>query len=215
VSKPLIPDPGSRHAVIFDIDGTLLHSAEIDDALYRQSVRSVLGDVRLRPRLSDYEFVTDSGILAQILADNGLAGCGARQAAVRSAFIEACRSHIDSHGAFPEIPGARAMLRRLSASPRHAVAIATGGWHDTARLKLETAGFALDGLPLASADDSHDRVEIMQIALARLGQGFDSIRYCGDGPWDQVACERLGWEFVAVGPALGGIASYSTWPDGF
>ena len=65
----------SRHAVIFDIDGTLLHSAEIDDALYRQSVRDVLGDVRLRPTLADYEYVTDSGILAQIFADNGLAVC--------------------------------------------------------------------------------------------------------------------------------------------
>jgi len=204
-----------RHAVIFDIDGTLLRSAEVDDALYRQSVRNVLGDVRLRPTLGDYEYVTDSGILAQVFADNGLALCPDLSAAIRSAFVEACRSHIDHHGAFPEIPGARAMLRRLSASPAHAVAIATGGWRDTARLKLETAGFDLHGLPLATADDSHDRTEIMQIALARLGQAFDSVRYFGDGPWDRLACQRLGWEFVAVGPALDGIASYGNLLDGY
>jgi len=199
----------SRHAVIFDIDGTLLHSAEIDDALYRQSVQAVLGHVRLRPTLADYEYVTDSGILAQIFADNGLAVCPERSAAIRSAFVDACRAHIDNHGAFPEIPGAREMLRRLSMSPDHAVAIATGGWRDTARLKLETAGFELRGLPLATADDSHDRTEIMQIALLQLGARFESVRYYGDGPWDRLACKRLGWEFVAVGPTLGGIESYA------
>lgn len=198
-----------RHAVIFDIDGTLLRSAEIDDALYRRSVRAVLGDVRLRPALADYEYVTDSGILAQIFADNGLALSPDRSAAIRSAFVDACRMHIDSHGAFPEIPGARDMLHSLSMSPAHAVAIATGGWRDTARLKLETAGFELGGLPLATADDSHDRTEIMQIALQQLGARFDSVRYYGDGPWDRQACQRLGWEFVAVGPALGGIESYA------
>ena len=41
------------NAVIFDIDGTLLHSAAVDDALYRKAVQTVLGDVRLRPALQD------------------------------------------------------------------------------------------------------------------------------------------------------------------
>lgn len=76
-------------------------------------------------------------------------------------------------------------------------------------LKLETAGFELRGMPLATADDSHDRTEIMRIALLQLGARFESVRYYGDGPWDRLACERLGWDFVAVGPTLGGIESYA------
>ena len=60
-------------AVLFDIDGTLLHSAAVDDALYREAVRVVLGDVRLRPSLHEYEFVTDTGVLRQILDDNAIA----------------------------------------------------------------------------------------------------------------------------------------------
>ena len=60
------------NAVIFDIDGTLVQSAKVDDELYRQSITSVFGQVQFRPSSSDYEFVTDSGILSQLLDDNGL-----------------------------------------------------------------------------------------------------------------------------------------------
>jgi hypothetical protein len=75
-------------------------------------------------------------------------------------------------------------------------------------LKLQTSGFDLAELPMASSDDSYDRTQIMRIALSRLGNRFESVTYYGDGPWDKAACETLGWRFVAVGPALGGIESY-------
>ena len=52
------------HAVIFDIDGTLLHSAAVDDALYREAVRRVLGEVQLRPSLHAYDYVTDTGAVS-------------------------------------------------------------------------------------------------------------------------------------------------------
>ena len=55
------------HAVIFDIDGTLLHSAAVDDALYREAVRQVLGDVQLRASIHAYDYVTNAGIFAQSL----------------------------------------------------------------------------------------------------------------------------------------------------
>ena len=71
-----------------------------------------------------------------------------------------------------------------------------------------TAGLGAFGFPLATADDAHDRADIMRIALGRLGADFNSITYYGDGPWDQDASRRLGWNFVAVGPVLGGIDAY-------
>ena len=196
------------HAVIFDIDGTLLRSASIDDALYRDAVRSVLGTVRLRQSLEDYEFVSDSGVLAQIFADNAVAKDQQRILAVKSRFVELLRLHIADNGPFPEIPGARRLLSRYAHSPDHAVAIATGGWRESALLKLHSSGFADYGFPVASSDDAYDRREIMRVALSRLGDGFVSVTYFGDGPWDQAAAEDLGWSFVPVGPALGGIESY-------
>jgi hypothetical protein len=158
--------------------------------------------------LADYDFVTDSGILSQILDDNSIPFKSECIAAIKSTFLETFRSYIHSHGAFPEIPGAKDLLKTLLASQCHCVAIATGGWREIATLKLESAGFDLAQLPLATSDDSFDRTEIMRIALSKLGNGFESVSYYGDGPWDKHACDILGWQFVAVGPLLSGIESY-------
>ena len=196
------------HAVVFDIDGTLLQSASVDDALYQEAVRAVLGGVRFRASLPDDSHVSDSGILQQIFADNDSAHELARVDAIKAHFVDALRSHISASGPFPEVPGALDMLRQFRDSSDHAVAYATGGWRASAMLKLDSAGFGEFGFPLASSDDAHDRAEIMQIALAGIGRNFDSVTYYGDGPWDREASFRLGWNFVAVGPALGGLESY-------
>lgn len=195
-----------KHAVLFDIDGTLLHSAAVDDALYREAVRQVLGDVRLRPTLHDYEAVTDTGVLGQILRDNDIPGDPLDD--VRSLFVQLLERHVDANGPFQEIPGASGFLRRLYASVDHAVAFATGGWRESAMLKLDSAGLDWTGLPLASSNDHHERTSIMEIALSQLGGRFEMVTYYGDGPWDRDACLALGWNFVAVGPQLGGIESY-------
>ena len=195
-----------KHAVLFDIDGTLLHSAAVDDALYREAVRRTLGDVRLRPTLHHYEAVTDTGVLGQILRDNDIPGDPLDE--VRSLFVQLLEQHVAAHGPFVEIPGASDFLRRLDASGEHAVAFATGGWRESAMLKLDSAGLVWNGWPLASSNDHHERTGIMEIALSQLGRTFETITYFGDGPWDRDACVALGWNFVAVGPELGGLESY-------
>lgn len=196
------------HAVIFDIDGTLLQSADVDDALYRESVRSILGPVQFRSSLSDYDFVTDSGILAQVLEDNSLSWSSNLVANIQNQFLTAMRTHISGNGPFVEIPGARQHFCKLRDSDQHSIAVATGGWRATASLKLASAGFDLRGTPLATSDDALERMEIMRIALSEIGSEFESITYYGDGPWDRDACHDLGWRFVAVGAHLGGIESY-------
>ena len=193
---------------LFDIDGTLLHPAAVDDALYRQAVRDILGDVSLRATLHDYEVVTDTGVLWSILDDNDIARGEHHVDPVRKRFVELLEAWVAEHGPFREIPGARDMLKAFMESPVHAVAMATGGWRESAELKLRTAGFEWTNIPLATANDHHERTAIMELALEQLGAGFESVSYYGDGPWDQHACDALGWEFVAVGPDLGGLESY-------
>jgi len=196
------------HAVIFDIDGTLLQSSATDDALYRESIARVLGPVRFRRHLSDYEHVSDSGILAQIFEDNGLIAVPSLIDAVRRDFFRRIDAHIRTAGPFVELPHARQILYRLRESSHHAAAIATGGWQRSAETKLCAAGFDLDGIPLASSDDAIARTDIMRQALTSLGPGFHTVTYYGDGLWDEAVCDRLGWEFRAVGPELGGIESF-------
>ncbi len=197
------------HAVIFDIDGTLLQSASVDDDLYKLAVRSVVGPVQFRPLLSDYDFVTDSGILSQVLEDNALPTDPDPTNSIKALFVNSLHDHIREYGPFPEIPGARDFFDSLCLSKDHAIAIATGGWRESAELKLHAAQFILDGIPIATSDAEFDRSRIMLTALSSLGTDFETITYYGDGTWDQDACLALGWNFIPVGPALGGLEAYS------
>ncbi|HSM30364.1 MAG TPA: HAD family hydrolase [Woeseiaceae bacterium] len=195
-------------AIILDIDGTLIESMAVDTELYFASIAEVLGPVRTRDKLSDYDHVTDSGILAQLLDDNGYVHDGEVVEAVRSVFVGKIADHIEAEGPFSTIDGAVEFVDRIRASDDKNVAIATGGWRKSALLKLESAGFEIDGIPLVTGDDSPSRLEIMRYALSRIGDDVDSVTYFGDAVWDERACRRLDWNFVAVGPGLGGIESY-------
>ena len=131
---------------------------------------------------------------------------------VRHEFFRLIAAHVDENGPFPEIPGARKMVDAFASSADHAVAIATGGWRQSAQTKLSTAGFSIDGIPLASSDDALTRTEIMQVALRAIGDRgatFESVTYFGDGPWDREACRELGWAFQPVGPHVDGLLSFA------
>jgi phosphoglycolate phosphatase-like HAD superfamily hydrolase len=196
------------HAVILDIDGTLLNSSDIDGMLYLAAVRRVLGQAQVRESWSLYRNVTDSGILEEILNDNSLTSTAATLNAVRDLFVESIGQHVERNGPFAELPGAKEFVTGLRASNSHRVAYATGGWSASASIKLESAGFPLQGIPLASSDDYPDRQSIMLHALNQLSGEFQSVTYYGDGEWDQAASRRLGWKFVPVGEKLGGLTRF-------
>ena len=195
-------------AIILDIDGTLIESMAIDSDLYFSSISAVLGSVEIRENLNDYDHVTDSGIIAQVMEDNALPlGSGAIES-IRNRFVASLTGHIETDGPFPEILGAARFINRLRDSKEHDVAIATGSWRRSALLKLETSELNVKGIPVFSCDDSPSRTEIMRIALSHLGNMYESVTYFGDAEWDRRACETLGWEFVPVGSGLGGIETY-------
>ena len=181
----------------------------VDPKLYFSSIESVLGPVRLR-NLNDYDHVTDSGILAQIIEENRDSAAGELAASVKSLFLKELKHHIEDIGSFPVIDGAIQFIDRARRSADTRVAIATGCWRESALLKLQTSGFNIEGIPLATSDDSPSRVEIMRSALKMTGSDSDNVTYFGDAEWDHRACQDLGWNFVAVGPRLGGISSFSS-----
>ena len=188
--------------VIFDIDGTLVDSVTVDDRLYVTAVRGVLGDVVIRPTWSDYEHVTDAGILRQICHENRLdiAQCDQH---VRARFGELMADHLRQEGSCRPTPGALRLLEALRAMPHCRVGIATGGWRHTACMKLTSAGYDVSGIPLTSSDDSHERVGIMERCRALL-PATAVTTYVGDGEWDKRASELLGWRFIGVGSRLRG-----------
>lgn len=190
------------HLVMFDIDGTVVDSYGFDAGLFATAVSTELG-VEVDETWRSYRHVTDSGILEQILAER-LAEEDRRDAyeRVKRRFVELVQDYVSRRpeGLTP-ILGAPGLLRTLRSMPGTVVAFATGGWRETAELKLRSARIEFAGAPFASASDARARAEIMQLAerkAASLGR-FSRRTYFGDTPWDLQASVELGYDFVAVG----------------
>ena len=108
---------------------------------------------------------------------------------------------------FREIPGAFHMLHHLRHETDWYIGIATGCWRSTATLKLEGSGVALEGIPLATADDGLSREEIVTSCIRRAEQmygvkEFPRIVSLGDGPWDVQTARNLGLPFICIGSGL-------------
>lgn len=200
------------HLVMFDIDGTLVDSAGFDAELYVEAVQSVL-NIEVDRNWDAYEHVSDSGILSQLLRDPRLIGDRrALEARVQRRFVQLVSDYVaDRPAAVREIAGAKRLVDRLLELPRVRVAIATGGWEPTARLKLEHVGIASRRLALASSSDAAARIDIMRLAADRALQGarVERATYFGDGPWDRRASAELGYDFIAVGGAVPSPVAYA------
>lgn len=190
------------HLILFDIDGTLVDSHEFDAELYVRAVREVLG-MEIGDDWSTYRNVTDGGILDEIIDGAGLSSDRTRiHREVKDTFAGLVSEYLEEQGGrLPEIPGAGAFLARLRSCPGVAVGLATGGWEETARMKLKAARLGANELCLASGSDALARVEIMQIAARRALNGATAGRttYFGDGVWDKRASEKLRYQFIAIG----------------
>ncbi len=190
------------HLVVFDIDGTLVDSYGLDAGLYADAIHRVLG-IDIDTDWARYTNATDSGILDQVIEENGVeADRETLQLTVQREFTRLTDTYIKQNArGFQEIPGARAFVEHLQKIEAVALAIATGGWDTTAKLKLRAIGLDPHQFALATASDAISRTEIIEIAADRSLRGIKAARktYFGDGQWDKRASEALGYEFGGVG----------------
>ncbi|MCG7495658.1 haloacid dehalogenase-like hydrolase [Vibrio sp. Of7-15] len=190
------------HLVMFDIDGTLIKSCVFDADCFCEAVRDVTG-YELNTDWESYNNITDTGILDEFISQKGLEDQREHlQRSVKEKFIQLVESHLTSSPA-REIEGSINFLKYLQSREDVEIAIATGGWEQTAKAKLKSAGFDISGIAFASSTDHCQRVGVMQVAEARCQyQDFVSKTYFGDGVWDKKACEDLAYNFVLVGNKL-------------
>ena len=191
------------HLVMFDIDGTLTETMKVDEDCFVRSFKDVFGFADIDSDWSHYPRTTDSGIFHDVFAARiGRSPTAQEVSQFRQHFIQLLAA-ASSQSPFAPVAGADRLLSRLAQGGSHRVSLATGGWRDSARLKMASAGMCFDDHPAASADDAHDREFIMrfsmQRAAERYGAPFVSTVYVGDGIWDARACRALGIPFIGIG----------------
>lgn len=191
--------------VVFDIDGTLVNTEAFEDELYSQAVRTVLG-IEIDADWSHYSHATDSGILNEVLERHKPNAPGSLvQARVRKVFTDLVAEYVVTRGGrLPEIPGAVDFVNRLKKHPAVQVAVATGGWRETALIKLRAIGLHVGCLPVATSSDALSKVDILLSAERRALPNGGAIRktYFGDSDYDREVSQQLGYGFVAIGSKI-------------
>ena len=205
----------SKTLVMFDVDGTLTESFDLDSATYLDALRETFGFNDVSDDWAGYRNVTDAGILAEVFAARrGRLPTSDETHRMQTCFADMLAARIDAAGSVRPVAGAAALLSHLSEMPdEYAVAYASGGWGVTARLKLRSAGLPVNGVPGAFSDDDVSREGICRAAHrraeARYGCELRTVVYVGDGGWDVRTSRQLGYGFIGVGHE-GGAAKLRT-----
>jgi len=191
---------------IFDVDGTLTATNGVDSECFVQAIADVLGVVNLDTDWSRYEHATDPGIFSQVYKDRfGASPDDKEMSSMQQQFIELLRERLQTEPQrYEEVPGAASALYRLRNERGWAIAIASGAWKGSARLKLQSAGIGPDAFPSVFADEAISREGIIELAITRSltryhKTGFERVVSVGDGAWDLRAARRLNLPFVGVG----------------
>ncbi len=187
--------------VIFDIDGTLTQTMNADADCFVRSLADVCGFTDVDTDWSHYRHATDSGIFQDIYeARAGRSPSFFEISQFRQHFV-GLLAQASSETPFASVTGAPQLVSRLAGTAEHRVALATGGWRDSARLKMARAGLCYDDYPAASSDDAPDRESIIRLSMRRAAERygrFSDAVYVGDGVWDARACRTVGIPFIGV-----------------
>ena len=191
---------------VFDIDGTLTQTNEVDNACFRRAFAEALAVTEIGISWETCPHVTDSGITRHIFRHRlDRDPDEVDEARIRERFMALLRHHhrLDV-SLFTEVPGASAMLMRLRRDSEWVIAFATGCWQESADFKLGAAGIESGTFPAAFAEDGPSREQIVQTAvtraLAHYGQsGFEKIVSVGDGLWDVRTAAQLNLAFLGIG----------------
>ena len=194
------------HLVMFDIDGTLTQTNAADTSCYVRAVCEVLKLEEIDCDWHKYQHVTDSGIALELIhRHNNRTTSSSELAQICDRFVDMLDQTFERDQSLcREVTGAGRVLEMLKAREDIVVALATGGWERSARLKLRRADIDVSGFAIATADDAIERDRIMQIARDRScalcgSARFESITYVGDGLWDWQASQRMGIPFIGIG----------------
>lgn len=192
--------------IIFDIDGTLTHTNEIDSRCFVRAVKDILQIDHLNTVWSSYRYSTDSGLMKEIYETLFQREPNLHEITeIRDRFVNYLMHELQNDPSIiSPILGAEKIFQKITALSRWHVGIATGGWKQSALFKLNSARIPHEALPKAYADDHIERAEIIKVVIkqSQLQHGvqqYERVIYVGDRPWDHQAAMHLNIEFIGIG----------------
>ena len=195
-----------QHLVLFDIDGTILHSGGAGRDAMEYALASVFGtpgDPDMR-----YDGKTDMQIVREAMRAAGFtdARIDARMDEVVALYVASLPQRLaDPARHVGMYPGVPEIIDAVHNRPEFALGLLTGNVEPGARLKLAAAGLDFDLFRVnAFGSDSEVRGELPAIAHQRMIDVFDvelrgqDIVVIGDTPSD-ISCGRtIGARAIAV-----------------
>jgi len=192
--------------LIFDVDGTLTRTLEVDSDCFTRAFNAVFGWTGINTDWASYPNYTDSGITREIFLQQ-LSRPPRREENRRliAAFLRLLEdAWRDDPSQFTAVAGAARLIEELKGNCDRVTAVATGCWAASARFKLDKAGIGLGHIPLIASDRILVREEIVRRAVEKArkrfqAQEFRKVVFIGDGVWDVKAARRLGLAFIGIG----------------
>lgn len=206
----------AMNLIIFDIDGTLTNTTEIDAQCFVDAVKEILQISAFNTNWSQYQYSTDSGVLAELYQSLFQRDPTHQEVnIIRHCFIKNLKhAFTQNKMAFAPILGADKIFSMISQLGNWHMGIATGTWKDSALFKLLSAQIEHDRLPKSYADDHFERKEIIKKTVLQAQElhgvaQYDRLIYVGDKDWDYRAAKDLHMEFIGIGAEFGGAGSHA------
>jgi len=189
--------------VIFDIDGTLLHSNKIDSQCFAETYEVQFGKAFPTIDWTKYPHVTDHTIFGEVIKQHfGRAATIEDIQKQQTHFVNLLEEKRQSSPeAFMEVPGAIQAVRSLQEDSDYLVGIATGGWQAPAQVKLKHLNFPMDDCFDSYADNKVTREDILSESIEKaraVHADIERIVYVGDAIWDVKTTRNMGLNFIGL-----------------
>lgn len=193
--------------LLFDIDGTLVLSGRAGLRALNHAFEQVTGTADPFRGISP-NGRTDGFLIEEAARRAGVGLTPELRSAIESLYYERLAHEIEKPGEGRKsvMPGVRPLIESLSGRPDVVLALLTGNFRRSARIKLEYFDLWAPFRFGAFADDATDRNALVPVALARAREAghapqADRVIVIGDTPLD-VECARAGG-VRALGVATG------------
>lgn len=204
-----------HRVILWDIDGTLLHSGGAGERAIIRTARTLYGkDLALHEL--DYRGQTDSRIVRQIFTRFGIPWSEENVVRFRDTYLEHLQEEIAACSG-QVFPGVEPMLSTIEQTPGWTQGLLTGNFERGAEIKLDRFGLRRFFAFGSFGDRRECRNEVARAAFAFLRERWGDtlcarqIFLIGDTPYDVLCAQAIGAYSIAVatgGYSLSELAAY-------